>query len=272
MNSREIELPQCRRELLPSQGAMIDVVINEPTSGAGPAIVLLPSSLRDSLDYDDVSHRLALTGFRVLRPQPRGMGRSTPPTGTLTLDLLARDVINTVNALGGGRAVLVGHAFGHFTARVADLDYPDSVRGVVVAGAAARVFPAGMTESLAIVSDPTKPTALRTEHLQRAFFAPGNDPTPWLEGWYPQWRVLYRAAAAVPPKDQWWPVSHAPLLDLQGAQDPWRPPESRAELQQTLGSERVAVHVLEGASHALLVEQPACVAAAIVQWVQQLPD
>lgn len=272
MNSMAIKLPQRRRELLSSQGAMVDVVIDEPASGEGHAIVLLPSSLRDSLDYDDMSHRLALAGFRVLRPQPRGMGRSTPPTGTLTLDLLARDVVNTVNALGGGRAVLVGHAFGHFTARVADLNHPDSVRGVVVAGAAARVFPAGMPESLAIASDPAQPATLRTEHLQRAFFAPGNDPTPWLDGWYPQWRVLYRAAGAVPPKDKWWPVSHAPLLDLQGAQDPWRPPESRAELQQALGSERVAVHVIEGASHALLVEQPAAVAAAIVHWVQQLSD
>ncbi len=272
MNSIATIFVTHRRELLPCEGAVIDVAIDEPASGEGPAIVLLPSSLRDSLDFDGVAHRLAQAGFRVLRPQPRGMGRSTQPTGSLTLDLLARDVADTVNALGGGRAVLVGHAFGHFTARVADLNHPACVRGVVVAGAAARVFPAGMPESLAIASDPTQPAALRTEHLQRAFFAPDNDPTPWLDGWYPQWRTLYRAAGAVPAKDIWWPVSHAPLLDLQGAQDPWRPPESRAELQRALGPERVSVHVVNGASHALLVEQPAAVAAAIVQWVQGLAD
>ncbi|WP_200843556.1 alpha/beta fold hydrolase [Pantoea sp. 18069] len=260
------------RELIRAGGGEIDVVVDAPAGGRGQALVLLPSSQRDSLDFDALAHHLALSGHRVLRPQPRGMGRTTLPLEQLTLHALAQDVIDTVNALGDGRAVLVGHAFGHFIARVADMDHPQCVRGVVVAGAAARVFPPGMAESLDIACDSRQPDALRSAHLQRAFFAPGNDPTAWLEGWYPELRAAYRAAGAVPAKDRWWTVAHAPLLDLQGAHDPWRPPASRAELQDLLGAQRVTVQLIDQASHALVVEQPVAVAGAIARWVSGLPD
>ena len=106
--------------------------------------------------------------------------------------------------------------------------------------------------------------------MRHAFFAPGNDPEPWLEGWHPELRVAYRQAGAVPPKDLWWPVSHAPILDLQGADDPWRPPASRNELKDVLGA-KVTVQVIPRASHALLPEQPAAVAEAIVAWTRALP-
>lgn len=260
------------RELMSAQGGVIDVVVDAPAGGDGPAIVLLPSSQRDSLDFDTLAQQLARRGLRVLRPQPRGMARTRMPLEGLTLHALAQDVIDTVQTLGGGRAVLVGHAFGHFIARVADMDHPHCVRGVVVAGAAARVFPQGMTESLDIAADAGQPLDLRRAHLQRAFFAPGNDPEAWLDGWYPELRARYRAAGAVPAKERWWTVAHAPLLDLQGANDPWRPPSSRAELRDLLGADRVTLQLIEQASHALVVEQPVAVAQAIARWVAGLPD
>lgn len=264
-----------RRELVPTGDALIDLVIDAPGEPSGreppPAIVLLPSSLRDSLDFDPLASLLAAGGFRVLRPQPRGMARSTGPTPNLDLVLLARDVVRTIDAFGGGRAVLVGHAFGHFVARVVDLLHPDKVRGLVLAAAAARTFPAGMAEAQAIASDPSQPDAIRLANLQRAFFATGNDARPWLAGWYPQLRAAYRAAGAIPPKSAWWPVSHAPVLDLQGDEDPWRPPHTRDELQAVLGRDRVEVQVIPHASHALPVEQPAAVAAAVGAWTRALP-
>lgn len=254
------------RVLLTDGPARIDVIVE----GRGPAMVMLPSSQRDSEDFDEVAARLAAAGFKVLRPQPRGMGLSTGPMQGLSLRVLAGDVAATVRQLGGGRAVLVGHAFGHFVARVVDLDHPALVRGVVVAGGAARTFPEGMAQSLATASDPTQPREARLRALQHGFFATGNDPEPWLEGWHPELRAAYRQAGTVPAKDFWWPVSHASILDLQGAEDPWRPAASRNELKDVLGS-KVTVQVIPHASHALMPEQPAAVAEAIVAWARSLP-
>lgn len=254
------------RELLRHGDVQLDVLVD----GQGPAIVMLPSSQRDSFDFDDVASRIARAGFRVLRPQPRGMGRSAGPMQALDLEVLARDVALVIERLGAGRAVIVGHAFGHFVARVTDLKHPERVRGIVVLGGAARTFPPGITESLAIASDTSRSAAERLTQLRIGFFAPGNDASSWLEGWHPELREAYRRAGAHPPKDDWWPVSHSPILDLQGADDPWRPLATRDELKNVLG-DKVTVGVVPNASHAMIPEQPAAVADAIVDWVRALP-
>jgi pimeloyl-ACP methyl ester carboxylesterase len=254
------------RELVREGNLQIDVLVN----GEGPAIVLLPSSQRDSLDFDDIAARIAAQGFRVLRPQPRGMGRTTAPAEALDLNALAADVALVITRLGGGRAIVAGHAFGHFVARVVDLDHPQLVRGVVVIAGAARVFPPGLSEALDTASDVTKPRDARIAGLQRAFFAPGHDASVWLDGWHPELRDAYRRAGAKPPKESWWPVTHAPILDLQAADDPWRPPATRNELKDVLG-DKVTVRVIADASHALIPEQPAAVAEAIVTWARSLP-
>jgi pimeloyl-ACP methyl ester carboxylesterase len=266
-----------RSVLLPVQPdgqieVLVDAAAEEGAAPAAntPAIVLLPSSLRDVRDLGPLAACLVAAGFRVLRPQPRGMGASSAPSAGMTLHDLARDVVQAIRAFGGGRAIVAGHAFGHFVARVADLDHVEAVRGVVVLAGAARTFPPGLTQALDVAADATRPRAERLAALQLAFFAPGHDPSPWLDGWHPHLREPYRQAGATPPKDRWWPVSHAPILDLQGACDPWRPPSTRNELRAAVGAE-VSVQVIADASHALPDEQPDAVAAAIVAWARTLP-
>ncbi|MCJ0761615.1 alpha/beta fold hydrolase [Variovorax terrae] len=253
------------RDLLHDGDVAIEVLVN----GIGPSVVLLPSSQRDSLDFDDIAQRIAQAGYRVLRPQPRGMGRSSGPLEGLDLSVLARDVAFTIDKLGEGRAVIVGHAYGHFVARVTDMSYPSRVRGVVVLGAAAKTFPKGMVESLAIAADPGKPRDERLTQLQFSMFAPGNDASSWLEGWHPELREVYRKAGAAPNKDVWWPVSNSPILDIQGEEDPWRPAATRNELKDVLG-DKVTVRVIPRAGHALIPEQPAAVAEAIIAWIRTL--
>ncbi len=263
-------LPLTRhRELLAlpdaAGGAVIDVIVE----GVGPAIVMLPSSLRDSEDFDDFAQLIAGQGFQVLRPQPRGMGRSSPPPPGTTLATLAGDVAFTIERLARGPAVVVGHAYGHWVARVLDMNHPQRVRGVVLLGASAKVVPPGMAEALAIGSDPTQPEKERLDALGKSMFAPGNDARRWLAGWHPNLRAEYRSAGQQPPKDVWFPVAHAPILDLQGDQDPWRPAASRFELKDIVG-DKVTVQVIANASHALIPEQPQAIAEAIVNWIRSL--
>lgn len=255
-----------------ASGGQIEVLIDEPATPAGPipAVVLLPSSLRDARDLGPLASCLAAAGYRVLRPQPRGMGASSDPPAGMTLHDLAADVVQAIAAFGGGRAIVAGHAFGHFVARVADLDHADLVRGVVVLAGAARSFPPGLTQALETAADAGQPRDVRLAALRHAFFAPGHDPSPWLDGWHPQLREAYRQAGSTPDKGVWWPVSHAPILDLQGACDPWRPESTRGELHAVLGN-KVTVRVIADASHALPDEQPVAAAAAIVAWARTLP-
>jgi pimeloyl-ACP methyl ester carboxylesterase len=258
-----------RRELLNNGAAQVDVIVNSRFGKTDPAIVLLPSSQRDSEDFDELAHLLATEGFRVLRPQPRGMGRSSAPPKEMSLHTLASDVAVSIERLGNGRAVVVGHAYGHWTARVTDMNHPQLVRGVVVLGGSAKVFPAGMAEALALGSDTSKPEADRVKALEFSMFAPGNDARVWLSGWHPHLRAAYRSAGQIPSKDTWFNSANAPILDLQGDQDAWRPASSRNELKELLGN-KVTVSLIPNAGHAMIPEQPKAIAAALVKWIGTL--
>jgi pimeloyl-ACP methyl ester carboxylesterase len=255
-----------RTELIRYGDVQVEVVMD----GAGPAVVLLPSLARDSDDYDAVAEGLAAAGFLVLRPKPRGIGRSSGPMTNITLHDLARDVAEAVAKLGGGRAVVVGHAFGNWVARMTATDHPTLVRGVVIAAAAAKSYPPELSKAVTAAGNPALSRDERLAALRFAFFAPGNDPTGWLDGWHPEIRDSQRAAVAAVRQDEWWSGGSAPLLDLQAAEDPFKPEAKRNEMKDEFGA-RVTVAVIPRASHALIPEQPQAVVAALVGWIKGLP-
>ncbi|UIN22291.1 alpha/beta fold hydrolase [Herbaspirillum frisingense] len=252
----------------------IEVIVDE---ASGPdarerkgVIVLLPSSQRGSEDFDTVAELLAQAGYRVLRPQPRGIGASRGPLEGMSLHTLAGDVALAIRLLGQGRAVVVGHAYGHYVARVMAQDYPALVRGVVVAAAAAKGrLPAQLSAALDTAADQRNSTAQRIAALRDAFFYGPFVSQSWLEGWHPELASAYRQASRTTPQSTWWPYSTVPILDLQAQHDPWRPAATRDELRDALPG-MVEVRVIPDASHALFPEQPQAVAREIVDWADRL--
>jgi pimeloyl-ACP methyl ester carboxylesterase len=247
-----------------------DVCIEVIAEGRGPTVVLLPSRGRDSLDFDDLAASIAGAGFHVLRPHARGAG-STGPMKGLSLHDFARDVAEVIRHDGGGPAVIVGHAFGNWVARMTAVDHPDLVRGIVIAAAAAKQYPKELTAAINVAGDPSQPAPDRIAALRFAFFAPGNDPSGWLNGWHPEVRDAQRAAVAAVKQSDWWSAGRAPLLDLQAEQDPFKPADKRNEMKDEFG-DRVTVAVIPGASHALIPEQPQAVVDALVAWIRALPN
>ena len=226
--------------------------------------------LENSDDYDQVAEGLAASGFRVLRPKPRGIGRSTGPMTNITLHDLARDIAEVIGKLGAGRAVIVGHAFGNWVARMTAADHPKLVRGVVIAAAAAKQYAPELTTAVTNAGNLSLSNEERLAALRFAFFAPGNDPTVWLHGWHPEIRNTQRAAVAAVRQDEWWSGGTAPLLDLQAAQDPFKPESKRNEMKDEFGA-RVSIVVIPNASHALIPEQPKAVVEALTTWIKGLP-
>ncbi|MEU4236908.1 alpha/beta hydrolase [Actinoplanes sp. NPDC026619] len=234
--------------------------------GRGPLMVLAPSFGRDSEDFGAVAAGLAAAGMRVLRPQPRGVGGTGELTG-LTYADWAGDLLAAVAAERGGPAILLGHAAGSRYVRAAAAIAPAAVRGVVLA-AAARPGPPAPEQAADLarcVAAETTPAECRAA-LRRSFFAPGNDVDAWLTGWHPATARAQRASA---PSDGWERAGGVPVLDLIGAQDPWRPPATREAVAAALGP-RVSVAVVDGASHALLPERPDAVVTAVARWAATL--
>jgi len=253
------------RSLVKYDTVEIDLI----AEGRGPLIVLLPSRGRDSEDYDEVAAGLAKEGFRVLRPQPRGMHASKGPLKDITLHDLARDVATVVEREKAGPAVIVGHAYGNWVARMAAVDHPKLVRGVVLAAAAAKKFPPRLSQLVSKSADQSVPEAERLAAMQEIFFASGNDPKVWLKGWWAEASEAQRVAAANVKQSDWWHAGTVPLFDLQAGIDPFKPKGTENELKDEF-PDRVTVAVIPNASHALLPEQPAAVVQAIAGWVRKL--
>src|ERR1700730_9098467 len=162
----------------------VTVHIEVIAQGLGPVLVILPSLGRGAEDYNVVAAFLAKDGFRVLRPQPRGIGASTGPMAGLTLHDFAADIAAVIEHEGTGPAVVVGHAYGHFVAGTLATDRPDLVRGVVLAAASAGKVPPGVQEpsvspevreAIEKSGDLSLPEADRLRYLQFALFAPRHD-------------------------------------------------------------------------------------------------
>jgi pimeloyl-ACP methyl ester carboxylesterase len=253
------------RSLVKYDNVEIDLI----AEGRGPLIVLLPSRGRDSEDYDEVAAGLAKEGFRVLRPQPRGMHASRGPLKDITLHDLARDVATVIERESAGPAVIVGHAYGNWVARMTAVDHPKLVRGVVLAAAAAKKFPPRLSQLVSKSADPAVPEVERLAAMQEIFFASGNDPKIWLKGWWAEASEAQRVAAANVKQSDWWHAGSVPLFDLQAGIDPFKPKGTENELKDEF-PDRVTVAVIPNASHALLPEQPAAVVQAIARWVRKL--
>ena len=240
----------------------------------GRVIVLLPSLGRGASDFEPIAERLAGAGYRVLRPQPRGIGQSRGPLTGIDLHDYASDVAAVIAHEGDGPAFVVGHAFGNRVARMLATDRPDLVCAValVAANIGKAPSPPRVRQAIRNSADPSLSEAERIEALQFAFFAPGNDPRGWLEGWHPEVLQAQRIAGDRTSREEDFAAGRVPILYLQPDHDPLAHVEDATAYKERF-AERVTIVVIEQSSHAVIAEQPDAVSAALICYARQLwPD
>ncbi len=240
--------------------------------GKGPPIVLIPSIGRSADDYEQIAELLVNEGFRVVRPQPRGIGSSAGPMTGLKLQDLADDIAQVIEAERLGKVIVAGHAFGNFIARMLATCRPDLVNGVALIAASAGKSPDGGSpfdpEIIAAVyksGDLNLTDSERLANLKLAFFAPGNDARVWLDGWYPETKAMQREAERNTSVDEFFSAGDVSILDLQALQDTVAPRKYAYFVKQELG-DRVTVREIDNAGHALIAEKPVEVAREIASW------
>jgi len=241
--------------------------------GTRPAIVMVASLGCGAEDFDNLAIRLSDRGFRIICPEPRGIGHSAAPPAMATLHDYAADVAAIVAKSGAGPVVVLGHAYGNTVARTLAADRPDLVRGVVLVTASGRApLSDEVKRTIARSSDLSIPDAERVKYLATGYFAPGNDASVWLGGWHPVTQAAqFKAFNATKVDDYIAAGGQVPVLDIQGTDDVIIPRQYSKDLQNELGP-RVTLVVIPNAGHAMLPEQPAAVEAAILSWMVALPQ
>lgn len=257
-----------------------DRMISTPTGGtiefqidgSGPAILMIPSLGRGASDFDDLSRRLVASGFTTVRPEPRGVGRSTGPMTNLTLHDLAADGAAIIKSLADQPVIVIGHAFGQRVGRTLSSDRPELVRAMIMIAAGGKATPRpGASEALIGSFRLDQPLEKRMQDVKSAFFAPSSDANVWRDGWYPDVAKAQLAALKATPVEGWWNAgSTTPLLVIQGLQDAVAPPENGHVMKAEMG-DRVELIDLDGAGHAMLPERPEAIAKAIVDFARKLP-
>jgi pimeloyl-ACP methyl ester carboxylesterase len=247
--------------------AQLEVLVQ----GSGPTVVMLPSLGRGASDFDAITDRLVEAGFRVLRPQPRGIGKSTGPWQGVKLEDLAADIAAVIEQDNNGPAFVVGHAFGNRVARMLAVDRPDLVRAVslVAANVGHAPSPPVVRDAIKASANPSLPDAERLQALQYAFFAPGHDAHSWLAGWHPEVLAAQRIAGDRISRQEDYAAGTVPILYLQPDHDPLAHVEDAHEFKRALG-ERVTVTIIPNCSHAAIVEQPELISDLLIAYARAL--
>ena len=99
-------------------------------AGAGEPVVFLHGFPQDSWMWRRHLATLGAPGgdLHCIAPDMRGFGATDKPRERVTRQLLARDVIDLIDALGVDRVSLVGHDWGGIIASAVALQYPHRVR------------------------------------------------------------------------------------------------------------------------------------------------
>jgi epoxide hydrolase 4 len=231
-------------------------------------------------------------GFRVLAPDQRGYNLSEKPRGldAYTLDRLAGDVLELINASSRGRAFVVGHDWGGAVAWALAGLYPGRVERLVVLNAPhphvlsetirhnprqlamswymaafqiprlpeslmARRDGQFLVQALCGTSRPGAFTAQDLERYRAAWRQPGACVA--MLNWY---RAAFRRRAVLPAAP-----THAPLLLLWGLRDRFLGRE--AALRSIARCEQGQIEFFKDATHWLHMEEPQEVNRRILEFI-----
>jgi len=137
-------------------------------AGRGPVLLYLGGSSFDMRLRCAVMDSALPQHFDVVTHEPRGLARSDAPPGEWTMRDYAEDAVGLMDALGIGRALVLGESFGGMTALHLAALWPGRVRGLAVMAATAggRLGSSHpVQEWLALPPDAAARAALRVQDL-----------------------------------------------------------------------------------------------------------
>ena len=236
--------------------------------GSGAALIFIPSLGRSVHDFDDLARRLSQSGYRTILPEVRGIGSSSGPLEGITLHDLASDTAAVIQALGRGPVIVVGHAFGNQVARMVATDRPALVKQVILLAAGGLVPRTKQVQDEFLkVFDPRISEPERIAAIGATFFARGQVPKSWQQGWHLDLAKAQMAAQRATSLDEWWAGGSAPMVVLQGTEDRIAVPENSERLAKQF-PDRVRVIQIPRSGHAMLPEQPELIASVILKSVR----
>ncbi|MGW9307681.1 3-oxoadipate enol-lactonase [Saccharomonospora azurea] len=226
-------------------------------------VVVLAGSIGSNLSmWDPQVPRLVDAGFRVVRFDNRGHGRSPVPDGPSSMADLAGDVVELLDTLGIERAHLVGLSLGGMIGMWLGAHEPSRIDRLVLCCTSAKLGTPQMWEERATQAKTKGMVSIADGSIGR-WFTPGwIQANPGLAKEYHHMTATVPAAgyasccAAIGGMDlrDALPSITAPTLVIGGRDDQATPPEHAQLIADRIPGARL--ELVDGAAHLGNVEQP----------------
>ncbi len=242
------------------------------SQGNGEVIVLFSGRGLTVGYLEPLATKLAESGYRTIRINRRGAGKSIGLYEGIDYHTHAADAKKVLEKLNIKSASIMGHALGGRIARVFASDFPTIASNVILIPASGKV--AGDPEEAKITGKMFTPNATHEEIMAGMQFMVGN-PTNSERVWeviasskLTNPEALKSEATLYNPIEEWWaPNGDTPYLVVQGLKDKNAPPENATLLKKDLGDRMTLVELPE-AGHLSTVEFPTEVAEAITNYLK----
>jgi esterase len=214
--------------------------LNHIETGAGAPVILLHGLFGSARNFGVVQRALTPL-FQVIAMDARNHGAS-PHLAGMRYEVLAADVLETMDALGVTQAAVIGHSMGGKTAMMAAVMAPERVARLLIADIAPVPYRHGNADvAAAMRAIPLRPGLTRAEaEAALAVHVPVPGVRTFLIqniqfGLQPRWRIgLDEIAAAIPDLEGWEPPSgtySGPTLFVSGARSDYVLPEHRSAIR-----------------------------------------
>jgi 3-oxoadipate enol-lactonase len=252
----------------------VHCVVEGPEDGA---IVVLGESLGSDLRmWDAQAAALANTGYRVVRYDHRGHGRSPAPAGPYTLDELGADALALLDRLGASRVHWVGLSLGGMIGMWLAEQAPERIARLVLCCTSAKLGPREMWDDrIATVREggtATQAGPAAERWLTEGFRAVNSDAVALAEEMVTSTpdEGYVSCCAAIRDMDltTGLPSITAPTLVIAGAQDQATPPDHAERISTAVPGARL--EVLDPGAHLIAVEQADRVTALIIDHLGDL--
>ncbi len=254
-------------QTIKTSGADIEVI---RSGDDAPSVIVLPEVFGGIRGYVPLLEELANQGLSTAGINPRSCGGSVGTLAGLTLEVLAQDVADVVQAIAEPPIVVVGHAGGNRVARTLASVRPELVSGIVLIAAGGRIR--GTDEAHAALDRAAEPDIAPDERIaawNRMMFGVGHSAPAHLSEWGDrsiQIVAALRETTPGTPVELWWHGGTAPMLVLQGVNDEIAPVQNGQMLKEEW-PDRVTLVDIPDAAHGLAFEQPSRVASEIARWI-----
>jgi pimeloyl-ACP methyl ester carboxylesterase len=234
---------------------------------SGPALVLVHGAGCGHAVWDELGHRLGKRR-RVLAVDLPGHGRTPDDGRPPSIEGYARNVVDMLDSLGLGQAILAGHSMGGAVVETVALDFPGRVAALVLVGTGARLRVAAQV--LDVIRDHFDRYPEMAAEWGYSPATARDDARHWV-------RLDLQAEAARVLGDfaacDRFDVRHrlnavrAPTLVICGSDDFLTPPRFSELLAQTIpGAE---LRLIERAGHFVMHERPDEVAEAMLGFLDR---